>query len=145
MQTGPLVDSQALHDARVKAGITQHELARLVGVAGGERVSRWERGVSAPRAEVLRRVAEVLNVTSADLLLSAEGDPDLRRLRVIAGLSARQVAEETHVSVPTYARWESGQLDRMPAQAALEALAQVLGVAVGEVRAALIAARCGGE
>ncbi|WP_240978038.1 helix-turn-helix transcriptional regulator [Knoellia koreensis] len=145
MQTDPLVDPQALRDARVKAGLTQHELARLVGVAGGERVSRWERSASVPRAEVLHRIADVLNVTSADLLVPATGDPDLRRLRVLAGLSARQVAEETHVSVPTYARWESGQLDRMPSQVALQALAKVLGVGVDEVRAALTAARRGGE
>lgn len=145
MQTDPVVDSQALRDARVKAGLTQHELARLVGVAGGERVSRWERGASAPRAEVLHRIADVLNITSADLLVPVAGGPDLRRLRVLAGLSARQVAEETHVSVPTYARWESGQLDRMPSQVALEALARVLGVGVEDVRAALTAARRAGE
>lgn len=143
MQPDPLVNPQALRDARVKAGLTQHELARLVGVAGGERVSRWERGASAPRPEVLRRIAGILNVGSAVLLTPARGEPDLRRLRVTAGLSARHVAERTHISIPTYARWESGHIDRMPSRAALETLAQALDVSLSEVTAALAAARRG--
>jgi transcriptional regulator with XRE-family HTH domain len=141
MHPDPIVDPRALRLARERSGLTQHELARLVGVAGGERVSRWERGASAPRAEVLHRIATVLNVRSADLLTPVQGPADLRRLRVMAGRSARQVAERTHISVPTYARWESGHIDRMPATVALEALAEALGVSVDEVTVALAATR----
>ncbi|MGL5856971.1 MAG: helix-turn-helix domain-containing protein [Angustibacter sp.] len=141
MQTGSLVNPQALRDARVKAGLTQHELARLIGVAGGERVSRWERGASAPRAEILHRIATIVNMRPADLLNPTHGEVDLRRLRVLAGLSARQVAEQAHLSVPTYTRWESGHIDRMPPAAALKALAEALGVKVSEVATALTAAR----
>jgi transcriptional regulator with XRE-family HTH domain len=82
-----------------------------------------------------------LNVRSADLLTPVQGPADLRRLRVMAGRSARQVAERTHISVPTYARWESGHIDRMPATVALEALAEALGVSVDEVTVALAATR----
>ena len=39
------VDPVALRDARLRMGLTQHELARLI-VAGGERISRWELGSS---------------------------------------------------------------------------------------------------
>lgn len=141
MQPNALVDPEALRDARVKAGLSQHELARLIGVAGGERVSRWERGASAPRPEVLRRIAAVLDVGPRDLLTPVAGDPDLRRLRVLAGLSARAVADRAHMSVPTYARWESGHIDRKPTMASLETLARVLGVSPGEIAAALTAAR----
>ena len=41
-------------------GLTQHELARLIDVAGGERISRWELGSSAPRPEMLLRLAQAL-------------------------------------------------------------------------------------
>jgi transcriptional regulator with XRE-family HTH domain len=143
MRAEPLVDPKALRGARERAELTQHELARLIGVAGGERVSRWERGASAPRPEVLRRIAAILDVAPRDLLTPVVGDPDLRRLRVLAGLSARDVAERTHISIATYARWESGHIDRMPAMAALETLAEVLGVSPGEVASALTAARRG--
>ena len=40
------VDPLALRDARLRMGLTQHELARLIDVAGGERISRWELGSS---------------------------------------------------------------------------------------------------
>jgi len=38
------VDPVALRDARFRMGLTQHELARLINVTGGERISRWDRG-----------------------------------------------------------------------------------------------------
>lgn len=142
MPSQPLVDPTALRLARERAGITQHQLARLIGVAGGERVSRWERGASQPRPEALHRIAEILKVDVQGLIIPAT-DADLRRLRVFAGLSARQVAERTHVSLPTYARWESGQFERLPARMALEALAETLAVSVSDVTAALTAARRG--
>ena len=47
------IDPSALRTARESAGLTQHELARLVGAAGGERVSRWELGASVPRPDFL--------------------------------------------------------------------------------------------
>lgn len=141
MRAEPLVDPQALRVARERAGLTQHELARLIGVAGGERVSRWERGASEPRPEVLRRIAAALNVQTRNLLTSAQGDVDLRRLRVLAGLTARQVAERSHMSLPTYARWESGQTMLSPSESSLDSLAEILGVGPADVAAALTSAR----
>ena len=143
MEPEPLVDAQALRHARVRAGLTQHGLARLIGVAGGERVSRWERGASAPRPEVLHRIAAAVDVPVEDLLVPVQGAPDLRRLRLLAGLSARQVAEQAHLSLPTYARWEAGRIDRMPPTAALEGLAAALSVSVDDATAALTVARRG--
>jgi transcriptional regulator with XRE-family HTH domain len=100
------VDPLALRDARIRMALTQHELARLIDVAGGERISRWELGSSAPRPEMLRRLAQALNVDVLDLL-DAGGPADLRRLRTSAGLSARTLAARAHLSAPTYIRWES--------------------------------------
>ena len=141
MHAHPLVDAKALRAARGRAGLTQHELARLIGVAGGERVSRWERGASEPRPEVLHRIAAVLKMNTEDLLKPSDGGADLRRLRVLAGISARQVAERCHMSLPTYARWESGQTNLLPSQSALDALAEALGVGPADVAIALMAAR----
>jgi transcriptional regulator with XRE-family HTH domain len=95
------VDPVALRDVRLRMGLTQHELARLIDVAGGERISRWELGSSAPRPEILCRLTQALNVGAADLL-EAGGAADLRRLRTSVGISARTLAAQAHISVPTY-------------------------------------------
>jgi len=134
------VDPAALRGARLRSGLTQHELARLIDVAGGERISRWELGSSAPRPEILRRLARALNVGAADLLESG-GPADLRRLRTSAGLSARTLAARAHMSVPTYVRWESGRIKRIPAKQALKPLAKALNVTVDEVESAIVTAR----
>jgi transcriptional regulator with XRE-family HTH domain len=134
------VDPVALRDARIRMGLTQHELARLIDVAGGERISRWELGSSAPRPEMLHRLALALNVGAADLL-ETEGPADLRRLRTSAGLSARTLAACVHMSVPTYVRWESGRTKRLPARQALKPLAKALNVTVEDVESAIVTAR----
>jgi transcriptional regulator with XRE-family HTH domain len=134
------VDPVALRAARLRMGLTQHELARLINVAGGERISRWELGSSTPRPEILHRLAEALNVGAADLL-EARGPADLRRLRTSAGFSARTLAARAHVSVPTYVRWESGRTKRLPAGQALKPLAKALNVTVEDVESAIVTAR----
>src|SRR5450631_2993745 len=138
MESG--VDPVALRDARLRVGLTQHELARLIDVAGGERISRWELGSSAPRPEILQRLALALNVGTADLL-EAGGPADLRRLRIAAGLGARTLAARAHLSVPTYVRWESGRTKRLPARQVLMPLAKALNVTVEDVESAIVTAR----
>lgn len=135
------VDPEALRAARLRAGLTQHELARAIGVAGGERISRWELATSAPRPQMLHRLAQALNVAARDLLERPVGPPDLRRLRTSAGLSARTVAVRAHMSLPTYIRWEAGGIERLPAMAALEPLAKALDVTLKDVEAAIATAR----
>jgi transcriptional regulator with XRE-family HTH domain len=134
------VDPVVLRDARIRMGLTQHELARLIDVAGGERISRWELGSSAPRPEILHRLALALNVGAADLLETG-GPADLRRLRTSAGLSARTLAARVHMSVPTYVRWESGRTKRLPTRQALNPLAKALNVTVEDVESAIVTAR----
>ena len=133
-------DPVALRDARLRMGLTQHELARLIDVAGGERISRWELGSSAPRPEMIHRLAQTLGVDVA-VLLKAEGPADLRRLRASAGLSARTLAARAHMSVPTYVRWESGRIKRLPNRMGLEPLAEALNVTVEDIESAILTAR----
>lgn len=67
------VDLVALREASLRMGLTQYEsLARLINVAGGERILRWELGSSAPRPEILHGLAQALDVAAADL--SKPGD-----------------------------------------------------------------------
>ena len=132
VRSEPRIDARALRAARVAVGMSQDQLARVIGVAGGERISRWERGASTPRPEMVHRLAQALHVDPADLV--AEGEArGLSRLRVAAGLSARDVAGEAHVSESTYRRWESGQVRRTPQQVTLELLARALQVSAEDV------------
>ena len=134
------VDPQALRAARVGAGLTQHELAHRIGVGGGERISRWELGTSSPRPQLLHRLADAVGVDVGALLTPAD-DPDLRRLRVMNGLSARELATRAHMSLPTLVRWESGRIAQIPRRAALEPLAVALGVSIDAAERAVSRAR----
>ncbi|WP_373284550.1 helix-turn-helix domain-containing protein [Flexivirga endophytica] len=124
----PDFSPSALRSARVRAGLTQHELARLVGVSGGERVSVWERGEMAPRARTVSALAIALNVSVEELLGIASEAPDLRALRRRVALSTAEVAESAFVSTSTYERWERGVSSRMPGVDSLRGMAAKLAV-----------------
>jgi transcriptional regulator with XRE-family HTH domain len=130
-------DPRAFRDARLAAGLTQHQLARLLGVAGGERVSRWELGRSTPRPETLMRAAEVLDVDPAQLVGDQKAPPTLRSLRRSRGLTLADLAHEVHVSKSTVGRWESAYSVQSISEASVHRLAAVLGVSPAVVLAAM--------
>jgi transcriptional regulator with XRE-family HTH domain len=134
------VDGAAIRRARTARGLTQHQLARILDVAGGERISLWELGQGEPRAELVPRLATALGVPPRHLL-SIDGPVDLRALRLAAGLTTAQVAAAVPVSRQTFEKWETGKQAASPA--ARPALAAVLGVGAEEVAAAAEAARRG--
>lgn len=135
------VSPAAIRAAREKAGLTQHQLARLVGVAGGERVSRWELGTSEPRPDILVRLAKTLGLAPHDLLDADSGALDLRAQRFAAGLSATDAAARAHVAKATYERWEAGRWERLPSHENLRSLARGLSVSITATIAALEQAR----
>ena len=137
---GASVDPVALRAARERAGLTQHELARLVGVAGGERISRWELGTSEPRPDILVRLAKVLKTPPLELL-HVETGSDLRGLRFAAGLSVDEVAANAHMSKRTYIRWESGKWKRLPSPGQIDSLADALKVSESTLVQALQSTR----
>lgn len=122
-------------------GLTQHELARIVGVAGGERISRWELGTSVPRPDFLVKLAAALEIPTLQLIRLDGSVADLRALRLKAGLSVSAVAAAAKVAVPTYYVWERGRGSHLPAAGSLEPMAHVLGEPVGVVAAAFEAAQ----
>ena len=135
------IDPSELRAAREKAGLTQHELARLVGAAGGERISRWELGTSAPRPDFLVKLARALGIPTLRLVRLDGEIPDLRALRLQAGLTVPDLAAAVNVAAPTYYAWEQGRWTRLPASNVLEALAQAFGESVEPVVAAFTEAQ----
>ena len=63
--------SKNLITYRKKKGYTQEELAVRINVVR-QTVSKWEKGLSVPDADMLIRLAEVLEVTVSQLLGAAE-------------------------------------------------------------------------
>lgn len=135
------VDPSELRAARENAGLTQHELARLVGAAGGERISRWELGTSVPRPDFLLKLATALDIPALGLIRLDGAIPDLRALRLQAGLTVPDLAAAVNVAPPTYYAWEQGRWTRLPAPKALEALARTYGQSVEVVAAAFTEAQ----
>lgn len=117
------IDPSVLREARENAGLTQHELARLIGVAGGERISRWELGTSEPRPDFLVKLASILNIPTLNLIHLTGAVPDLRALRLQAGLAATDLVGRANISKPTYLRWEAGDWSRLPSNPTIESLA----------------------
>jgi transcriptional regulator with XRE-family HTH domain len=112
-------------------------VARELDVAGGEAVARWERGASEPKPATLRRLAQLLEVNPGDLLRLDGGKIDLRYLRLAAGLDSAAVAEQLHVTMNTYLRWERGAWSVMPGDAVVAGLATAFGVEHDAVTSAL--------
>lgn len=140
----PHFDPEALRRGRTNKGLTQHELARLIGTAGGEHVSRWELGATTPRPGALRRIAEVLEMDVVELLRPVSQGPDLCRLRLLAGMSANELAHRTHISLSTIRRWEAGRFERIPSEETLSTVAEALGVGVADIERALRRGRAAG-
>ena len=61
MQTG-----DRIKQVRLKAGITQAELAKRLGVTP-QAISQYERGIKKPKIETLRKIATALNCNVSDL------------------------------------------------------------------------------
>jgi transcriptional regulator with XRE-family HTH domain len=56
-----------LYNARIKKKLTQEELGEQLGI-NGKSVSKWERGVSVPSYKVLRKLCEIIGISSDEVL-----------------------------------------------------------------------------
>ena len=70
--------NENLKKIRKEKGYTQEELAAKVGVVR-QTVSKWEKGLSVPDADILRKLAEILN-TDINILLGNEIAVDVDNL-----------------------------------------------------------------
>jgi transcriptional regulator with XRE-family HTH domain len=77
-----------LREARKKAGLTQRQLAEIIG-AKHNSVSNWEKGLNSPNPETIGELCAVLNITPNDLLI---GDALESLLRTKDGLSPEDAA-----------------------------------------------------
>jgi transcriptional regulator with XRE-family HTH domain len=61
----------AIQDYREKSGMTQQELADVLGVTQGA-VANWENGIRKPDIFMLKKIADALHCTADDLLTTKD-------------------------------------------------------------------------
>lgn len=112
-------DSAALKTYRENAGLTQKDIADYCGVACHV-VTAWEAGKHRISAAVIRALASLYGVPAEklarlpsctqEILLDTDGNA-IRKRRVRAGFSQRDVADRCGVLRSTVNSWENGTTD----------------------------------
>lgn len=117
-------------------GLTREELATKLELSSPSRIRVWETGLERPRPRFVPRLAAALGVDPLHLLDVDPSDPPLAALRLVAGLATNEVTAPG-LSVMTYVRLEDGHPGVDPSARLFTAVAEVLGVDVARVDAAV--------
>ena len=67
----PVFFGEKIRNARKSAGLTQRELARLLGVANTS-ISNWEKGLSRPDADMIQKLCQILHLQPNDFYGTVE-------------------------------------------------------------------------
>ena len=96
-----------LRRARSERGLTIRDLALLLEVSP-QAATAWEQGKSAPSPGHLGKLAEVLRISTDDLLRIPLNEANLASLRERAGLSATDVARSVGIQRSALSEIERG-------------------------------------
>ena len=132
----PLLRGDRLQAAREAMGLTREELAAKLELSSPARIRVWETGLERPRPRFVPRLAAALGVDPLHLLDVDPDDPPLAALRLVAGRATNEVTAPG-LSVMTYVRLEDGRPGADPPGKLIAAVAEVLGVDVPRVEAAV--------
>ncbi len=132
----PLLRGDRMQAAREAMGLTREELATKLELSSPSRIRVWETGLERPRPRFVPRLAAALGVDPLHLLDVDPDDPPLAALRLAAGLATNEVTAPG-LSVMTYVRLEDGRPGVDPSARLFTAVAEVLGVDVARVDAAV--------
>lgn len=133
-----------LQELRHKNHITQRQLAYFIGVSD-KVISKWESGVSLPRADILPEIARFFGV-SADVLLCCD---DAKKANAVIGASAVKAASRSRVLnsavrtdasiIPDTGRWHGNYLCTWGRQGGVAAERGITGAQGAALRDALSA------
>ncbi|SDO15841.1 helix-turn-helix transcriptional regulator [Geodermatophilus sp. DSM 45219] len=132
----PLLRGDRLQAARQAVGLSREELATRLELSSPARIRVWETGLERPRPRFIPRLAAVLGIDPLHLLDVDPDDPPLAALRLAAGRATNEVTAPG-VSVMTYVRLEDGRPGANPSVRVIAAIAELLGVDVPRVEAAV--------
>lgn len=129
--------SDNLKRLRIERGLTQHQVGEKLGITK-QAYSQWESGKHTPRFETIKKLADILGVTTDQItedykptgeeVKTVSFTKRLIELRKEKGLNQTEIAKELHISQQTYSQWESDK--RNPSQKTLEKLANFFNVSV---------------
>ncbi len=125
---------------RLAAGLTQQRLAQLMHTEQ-TRVSEWERGVMTPRPGLIPKIAAAIGMDALAFLAADSSVPSLEDMRLAAGLTMDELAEQVGISRYRYRGIEIGAVQREPADELVRRLAHIFAVPTATVRQAIDAAR----
>lgn len=111
---------------RKRKGLTQKELGAVLGLAEIT-IRQYENNMRKPKYEILFSIADVLNVSIADLM-SIDTGKQIIEARVKAKLTQEKLAQKAGISVFTLQKYESG--DRNPKIESLQKIANALGIPI---------------
>ena len=135
-------DGARMRDRRLKARLTQRQVARGVDVSESV-VAHWERGAQLPTVVRVAALARVLGVAATDLTTGADDDAggrSLLQLRMDAGLKQESLAAAAGLTRTKYSSLERGEVATL-SRADAARLAKALGVRVQAVRTGHAVAR----
>lgn len=55
-------------ELRERSGLSQADMAKILAIKDKSTISKWETGSSMPRASTIKRLAEMLGVTSDEII-----------------------------------------------------------------------------
>lgn len=129
--------SDNLKRLRIERGLTQQQVGEQLGTSK-QAYSYWESGQHTPRFETIKKLADILGVTTDQITEeyvqpydeseTASFTERLISLRKEAGLTQKEIAKKLQISQPQYARTENG--GRKPNGATLEKFAKFFNVSV---------------
>ena len=102
-----------IRQTRVRAGLTQVQIARKLGVSQNQ-ISRYERDENIPSADTLWNLADILKVSINDLCLS-DDESKLAQLKVKTKRSKASEVKAMYEGRRETGRWEV-ELDNVPPQ-----------------------------
>ena len=126
-----LIFSKNLQHHIKKSGISQKEIAHVIGVSTGT-FSEWMNGKKYPRIERIEALAEILNISITDLIADSSDSKvakkqqtqtdnisivignRIRERRKALNMSADELAELIGKDRATVYRYESGKIENMP-------------------------------
>lgn len=111
-------DNELLKEARMEMGLSQQELADIIGVKVHS-IYNWESGAFEPCEENIIKLSQLFNIEIAQFLIKKHIEEDnkekkikyafIKELRLGRMLSQKELGELLNVTNTTISKWESGK------------------------------------
>lgn len=115
-----------IKELRTAKGLTQVELSKMLGIAQST-YSAYESGANEFSEEMLQRIADALEISVDDIVITTPKNP-IVRYRERKKMLQSELAEKAGVSVSTITKYESGRFN--PSSEILQRIADALEVSV---------------